>query len=168
MTAFTDQADIAETAKAMGASSVSPKNGSGHKNHFDVVITTSNLWSDWRLALTIARYSGVLASLGFPGRGQPPPDFNPLASEYFYDKQLTFMACGNVARTDAPEHELRFTMKRNMAWLASMIAAGRLPAKLLLSDTIQPEQLSSAYQRLADREPNLFTVAIQWKNEKLA
>lgn len=161
VTAFSDQGGVAEMAAVFGASSCLPKNTDA-KNIFDIVITTSNQWPDWKLALDIVRHSGVVASLGFPGRGQPAPEFNPLASEYFYDKQLTFTACGNVARSKAPEHELRFTLKRNMAWLTSMIAQGKLPADRLLSETILPDGLGRAYERLANREPNLLTMAIQW------
>jgi len=60
----------------------------------DVVVSTSNRWMDWRLALSLPRMEGRICVLGFPGRTEGPPDFNPLSSEYFYDRQLKIIACG--------------------------------------------------------------------------
>jgi D-arabinose 1-dehydrogenase-like Zn-dependent alcohol dehydrogenase len=47
----------------------------------DVVISTVNGWDDWQLALELAAQNGVIACLGFPGRGEELPGFNPLDSQ---------------------------------------------------------------------------------------
>ena len=42
------------------------------RSGIDAVITTSNRWADWWLALDLVRKGGTVAVLGFPGRGEPP------------------------------------------------------------------------------------------------
>lgn len=128
----------------------------------DIVVVTTNGWNDWKLALRLARRGGVVAMLGFPGRGQPAPPFNPLASEYVYDKQLTLMGCGAAIESDVPEHEARFTLKRNMAWLVDLVLAGQLPAGLLATDVLPAPSIESAYARLEAREPGLVTIGLTW------
>ncbi len=54
----------------------------------DIVVLTSDRWDDYLTSLKLLRKRGTLAILGFPGRGQGPAGFNPLDSQFFYDKQL--------------------------------------------------------------------------------
>jgi threonine dehydrogenase-like Zn-dependent dehydrogenase len=129
----------------------------------DIVVTTSSDWRDWQLALQVARREGVVAVLGFPGRGAPLPEFNPLASNYFYYKQLRVMACGFSPESDVPVYDVRFTLKRNMAYLLDLIASGRLDAGMLVSETRDWREIESVYRRLIAREPGLVTAALQWK-----
>src|SRR5579862_540489 len=44
----------------------------------DIVILTANTWPAYRTSVDIVRYGGRISILGFPGRAQPAPDFNPL------------------------------------------------------------------------------------------
>src|SRR5690606_15174427 len=67
----------------------------------DVVILTSDRWEDYLLALRVARKRGTISILGFPGRGLPAPDFNPLDSQYVYDKQLRVQASNWTSERDA-------------------------------------------------------------------
>lgn len=129
----------------------------------DIVVTTSNDWRDWQLALQLARREGVVAVLGFPGRGAPLPDFNPLASKYFYVKQLRLIACGFSPECDAPAYDVRFTLKRNMAYLLGLIDSGRLNTAALVTETRNWRDIESVYRRLAAREPELVTAALQWQ-----
>ena len=129
----------------------------------DIVVTTSSDWQDWQLALQVARREGVIAVLGFPGRGAPPPAFNPLASNYFYFKQLRVMACGFSPESDVPAYDVRFTLKRNMSYLLGLIASGRLNTEMLVTETRSWRDIESVYRRLIAREPGLVTAALQWK-----
>ena len=104
-----------------GFSNIYQKSADNHENKADIVITTSNHWDDWQLAMQLARPGGKIAVLGFPGRGQSNPSMNPLASEFFYDKQLSVISCGYSPNQDVPKQDVRFTLKRNCQYLLSEI-----------------------------------------------
>lgn len=129
----------------------------------DLVISTSNAWHDWKIALDIARDGGDIAVVGFPGRGLPPPDFNPLDSRYIYDKELTIHACGNPPAVNVAPRDIRFTLLRNYAYLGEMIRQSRLPVSAIVSETVDWRDLDALYRRMADRESGLITAALQWQ-----
>lgn len=169
---FSDQQSSRQAALEMGAAAALAKDpeqaaeliaqktaGVG----LDLVISTSNTWSDWRLALELPRKGGKICVLGFPGRGQPQPDFNPLDSRYFYDKQLSLIACGITPDLEAPLWDLRFTLKRNCQTLLGLIISGALPAQRLISQVVQWQGIEEVYNRLAQREPGLLTCVLQWQ-----
>lgn len=149
--------------EAFGLSGVYPKSTTDHDNRADVVITTSNTWDDWTLALRLARRGGTIVVLGFPGRGQPPVEENPLASRYFYDKQLTLTACGYTPDLDVPAQDLRFTLKRNCAFLLDTILAGRLPAPALIAGVRDARELPQIYAEMAGRRKGPQTYVLDWK-----
>ena len=128
----------------------------------DLVISTSNDWDDWRLALDIARDGGSIAIVGFPGRGTSLPEFNPLASQYIYDKELTIYACGNPPACDVSARDVRFNLSRNYLYLDEMIRTNRIDGRKLVSEIGAWTELDSIYKRMADREPGLLTVALDW------
>ncbi|MBY0369422.1 hypothetical protein K2X33_01970 [bacterium] len=129
----------------------------------DTVINTSNAWPDFQLSLRLARKGGTIVCLGFPGRGESAPDFNPLDSRYFYDKQLTIKHCGYVTESDLTPIDQRFTLKRNMAYLAKLVLAGKLGAGALLKDQRRWDALPEAYADLEKRRAGSFSVLIDWE-----
>ena len=159
---FSNQDNAQRAGTRFGAEAVIDKDRASNDGGFDIVVTTSNSWSDWRLALRLAREGGTIAVLGFPGRGEKMPDFNPLDSQFLYDKQLKILGCGIVPNLDVKSSEIRFTVKRNMEWLAMLIADGRLPAQHMVSEVIAANALDAAYRRLASREPGYITAVLKW------
>lgn len=129
----------------------------------DIVVTTSNRWSDWRHALDIAGAGATIAVLGFPGRSEGPPPFNPLDPRYFYDKRLTVIACGEMLETPATPAEHPLSLHHVYSHVLGLVAAGRLPGAALVSETVPWRNLEAAYLRLARREPGLVTVALDWR-----
>lgn len=149
---FTDQT---VTMPTPASEHVLPKSAAAvHQSTADIVINTSNRWADHLRALQLAKPGGRIVCLGFPGRGQPPPDFNPLDSQYFYDKQLSLHHCGQVA-----DHA---TLQRNLAQLAGLIAGGQLNPDALLSFDASWHDLAAIYTRLAAREPGILTACLRW------
>jgi threonine dehydrogenase-like Zn-dependent dehydrogenase len=128
----------------------------------DVVISTSNSWRDWTAALRATRRGGTVAVLGFPGRGESPPTSNPLDSRYFYDKQLTLVAVGQlldeVPNSRSPSPQLR----ANMRHLISLIDDGRLPVKELASQIRPALDLKQAYEDLLARREDALTYVLRW------
>ncbi len=160
--AYSGQSNLAGKACSIGANALLAKDDSSMHASFDIVVSTSNLWDDWNLALRLAGPGGTIAMLGFPGRGQEMPASNPLASEYVYDKQLTIVACGQVPNIEVSPQHLRFTLKRNMEWLVQLITTEALHVDHIVSDVVEPEQLGSVYERLASREEGLVTAVLKW------
>lgn len=128
----------------------------------DLVISTSSRWADWKLALQLARREGTICVLGFPGRGEPAPDFNPLDSQFFYDQQLKLIACGMSPEGDPPLHEVRFTVKRNCAFLRECMEDGRLPADRLIGGESAWQDLAGVYDQLSSRSRGSLTRVLKW------
>jgi threonine dehydrogenase-like Zn-dependent dehydrogenase len=120
----------------------------------DCVVLTSNLWEDWALSLKAVRIRGTIATLGFPGRGQASPDFNPLDSQWLYDKRLTIKAAGPPA---SPEQ-----LRHNLVFLIDQMIAGALHAQLLISKTIHWQDLPALYAELAANRGKLLTAVLKW------
>lgn len=169
---FSNQAASAELGRALGAREIFDRSASNAiskiNDHtggtgIDLVVTTSNSWDDWQLALNLARPGGTIAVVGFPGRGEKPPSFNPLDSQFLYDKQLTIVGCGTPTNRDLSARELRFTLKRTYRYLVDLIVRDELPARRLVSETVHWYQLGEIYERMANREVGLFTCLLDWQ-----
>ena len=132
------------------------------KDEADVVITTTNSWADWQSALRLASPLGCIAVLGFPGREEPPGDFNPLDSRFFYAKQLRIEAVGLSPERPDARGFLRFNERENLRFLMDLIRMGRLPAREIVSAFFLAAELEAAYRALADRKIPLITVVLQW------
>lgn len=165
--AVSDQAHPAELAVRFGARAVHGRSdeaglraalGSGA----DVVINTVNGWEDWALGLRLAAQNGVIACLGFPGRGQPVPGSNPLEASDFYFKQLRIEAVGWSPEVNDGRGFLRFNERDNLAWIAGLIERGRLDADLLISGRYPAEEIEGAYADLLARKGSPITYLLDW------
>lgn len=133
----------------------------------DLVVLTSGRWQDYRLALEIVRPGGKVCVLGFPGRRDPIPPFNPLEPTIFYRKQISLIACGYTPDVDVDPRDLRFTIRRNAAYLLDLVLAGELPADRLVSAVEPWHRLPVLYERIADREEGFYTAVLRWSGEEL-
>jgi threonine dehydrogenase-like Zn-dependent dehydrogenase len=161
VTGFSNHTDLDERTRAFGMQKIVGKS-EPNSDGFDVVITTSNRWDDWRLALSLARRGGTIVVLGFPGRGEPPPDFNPMGSQWFYDKQLTITACGHTPSADVEAIDLRFTLKRNCTFLLKEILDRRLPAAQLIDEVRPAAELAKIYTEFTIDRRQGRTVVLDW------
>ena len=128
----------------------------------DLVINTSNNWNDWTLSLELVRKKGTIVNLGFPGRGVAPPSFNPLDSQYLYDKEITIKYNENVPDRELSPQEARFTLKRNMQYLLNMISLGRIQPYNIISAEVSWNQLEETYKRMLTRQNTFFTAVVDW------
>jgi threonine dehydrogenase-like Zn-dependent dehydrogenase len=128
----------------------------------DVVIATTNGWDDFALAQRAAAQNGVIACLGFPGRTDPPGDFNPLGSEHFYSKQLRIEAVGFSPQENDARGFARFNQRDNIGYLAGAIAAGRIDPAPILSGRYRGEDIAQAYADLDARKDDAVTYLLDW------
>ncbi|MBX3260984.1 MAG: hypothetical protein KF782_14965 [Labilithrix sp.] len=130
----------------------------------DLVVLTANTWEAWRLATRIAARFGRIAVLGFPGRTDGPPPFNPLESRSFYDKQLAIFGAGMpVASGPAPESEAT-TLSRGVEMLLGMIARGQLSLAKLVTHEVPWTELRDVYERAAAGDKQLVTALLRWRD----
>lgn len=128
----------------------------------DIVIATTNAWVDVDLALRAARQNGTIACLGFPGRGEPAPQSNPLDSQFFYMKQLRIEAVGWSPETNDSRGFNRFNERENLAFIARTIERGQLDPSPILSGRYRGEDIASAYADLDTRKDGAITYLLDW------
>jgi len=165
--ALSSQSAPTKIAKGYGARGVFSRNdkaalvealGAGA----DVVISTTNGWDDFALAQQVAAQNGTIACLGFPGRDEAPGDFNPLASEHFYMKQLRIEAVGWSPLENDTRGFARFNLRDNIGFLARAIEDGRLDPAPILSGRYPGEDIALAYTDLAARKDDAVTYLLDW------
>ncbi|MEO0419266.1 MAG: zinc-binding alcohol dehydrogenase [Pseudomonadota bacterium] len=125
----------------------------------DAVILTTNGWSDFRLALELAGQNAVIACLGFPGREEAPGEYNPLAAELFYAKQLRVEAVGLSPLENDPRGFNRFNLRDNLGYIARVLAPLADP---IISGEYPADELERAYADLAARKDNAVTYLLDW------
>lgn len=165
--AISDQPASAAIARQMGAREVFGRGATGDAKTAlgagaDVVISTVNGWGDWQSGLRLAGQNGIIAMLGFPGRGEGIPAENPLASEHVYMKQLRIEAVGWSPEHDDSRSFLRFNERANLGWIARMIAEGRIDPSLLVSGRYAGTDIAAAYADLAARKDDAITYLLDW------
>jgi len=115
--AITNHDSAKDIALKMGANRVISRNKIDQLKSYlghrlaDSIITTSNSWSDWSIALDLAGMNAKICVLGFPGRNTKNIPFNPLDSRYFYHKQLQIQAVGHLAEENDSRSFLKFNEK---------------------------------------------------------
>jgi threonine dehydrogenase-like Zn-dependent dehydrogenase len=135
----------------------------GLSNSMDVVISTTNSWDDWQLALNLAAPLGRLAVLGFPGRGvKMPKNFNPLSSRFFYEKQLSIEAMGIMPERPDAHGFLRFNLIDNLEYILRKISDNEIGAKSLISAVFPAKELEQAYEALLVRKNSECTILLEW------
>lgn len=128
----------------------------------DLVINTSDSWTDYELSLNTVRRGGAIVLLGFPGRGMMPPAFNPFDSKYFYEKATNIRQAGHVPDLDVPPADIRFTLKRNLAHIYSLLESGRVDPSPLLKTSYAWDKLQEAYQFLGARPEDTVSAVLNW------
>ena len=134
-----------------------------HSDKANVVISTSNSWSDWQLALRLASRNGKIVVLGFPGR-EEECEINPLISDYFYNKQLTICASG-ICPEDSESGQILYNQKDNMARLLNWVTAKKIDLSKLSSVRVPAGELAEVYNELDSNQRKSHTVILDWNYE---
>lgn len=152
----------AEAAKQLGAHHAM-LSGAEVRPESDIVILTANQWDAYRQAVEMARHSGRVCVLGFPGRGQPAPDFNPFDPRWFYAKQLTLISAGQSARVECAIDELRFNLRRNLELILSLLASGDVSFAPVITHRLPAERMREAYELARSHDKGLMGAVFEWK-----
>ena len=157
----------AEAARRMGAHQalLAEEISTDAPGTTDLVVLTANSWPAYRLAVAMARTEGRVSILGFPGRGQPPPAFNPLDPSWFYGKQLSLIGAGYSPRLECEPRELRFNLRRNLLYLLERMADGALSLESIISHRRPAERMQEAYELARRHDKNLLAAIFLWSQE---
>ena len=130
--------------------------------NFDVIVITTNKWTDLEIALKSASQKGNISLLGFLGRGEEKINFNPFSSQYFQTKQLTIKAVGLSPEFPDDRGFLRFNEIDNLKFIASLIDEKKIKPETIISDSYFYKDISKAYDRLVSRKDSPITFLIRW------
>ena len=122
-----------------------------HGGEADIVVLTSNSWDSYFLALDLVRPKGRVSILGFPGRGQPMPQRNPLDPSPFYSKQLTLLGAGS-----SPD------VRGNLEYILEFMASKRLNLEPLISHRIPYNKMRDAYELARNHSKDLIAAVFDW------
>jgi threonine dehydrogenase-like Zn-dependent dehydrogenase len=125
----------------------------------DIVVLTANTWPAYRDSMEVVRSSGRISVLGFPGRAQPAPDFNPLDMRWLYGKQLTIAGAGHLPKIDCAASDIRFNLRRDIKFVLDRMACGSLDLTSVISHRFPYLRMKEAYE-LAQRHSKELSAAV--------
>jgi threonine dehydrogenase-like Zn-dependent dehydrogenase len=163
VTAVANSPVRAKSASEVGAHHAYVTGDGEPPSDIDVVVLTANPWSAFRLSVEMARRGGRISILGFPGRGEPLPNFNPLDPTWFYGKQLTLIGAGFSPSVECQPAELRFNLRRNLEYLFSLMASGAVCLEPIITHRIPAEHMRDAYELAKQHSKSLIAAVFDWR-----
>jgi threonine dehydrogenase-like Zn-dependent dehydrogenase len=155
----------ADAATALGAHHVYAPGVGAPPADVDVVVLTANPWAAFRMSVDMARHGGRISVLGFPGRGEPAPDFNPLDPKWFYGKQLTLIGAGFSPRTECTPGEIRFNLRRNLEYIFALMAGGSLRLEPIITHRLPAHRMQEAYELARQHSKSLVAAIFDWRSQ---
>lgn len=131
----------------------------------DIVINTANTWDAYATSLDIVRYGGRVSLLGFPGRAQAMPTWNPLDPNWVYRKQLTLLGSGAASMVECNPEDLRFNLRRNTEYILDLMDRRILNLEPVISHRIPSLQMRTAYELAKQHSKDLVAVIFDWGAE---
>lgn len=132
----------------------------------DVVVLTANPWQAYRESVEMARTGGRIAVLGFPGRAQSAPPFNPLDMRWLYGKQLTITGAGMLPFTECAPEEIRFNVRRDLEFVLQCLAAGTVNFSSIISHRFPFRRMREAYELAREHSKKLSAAVFLWTEDE--
>ena len=167
--AIANSAHRAELATQLGAESTFQSGTVAADSLFgghgaEIVILTANTWTAYRDAMDVASKNGRVSVLGFPGRAQPAPDFNPLDARWLYGKQLTIRGAGHMSRLECDRSEITFNVRRSLEYIFQLMASGRLNLEPAISHRFPYERMRDAYEAASQHSKEFSAAVFDWRH----
>ncbi len=132
-------------------------------NGIDLVILTANPWPAYRTSVEIVRRGGRVSVVSLLGRGEPPADFNPLYSGYFFDRGISIIAVNGMAEDVYPsETGAGLTQWRKTERMLALMAGGRLQPSKTITHRMHYTEMKKAYDMASSRDKNMLGVVFDW------
>jgi threonine dehydrogenase-like Zn-dependent dehydrogenase len=133
-----------------------------HGVGIDLVILTANPWPAWRTAMEVVRENGRVSVVALPGRGEAALDFNPVAMEWFYKKNISLIAVSGPGGYLFPTANDRFGGVRGCEHTLSLMEDGRLEPKRVITHRFRYDSMVQAYEMAFNRDKSMLNVVFQW------
>lgn len=134
----------------------------------DVVVETSQAWSGLADAVRCAHQNTRIAIVGIY-RSEPSPGValdllraTFMDRDHFHNQHVRFIGCSNDPADDYPTGVVRWTMTRNMSYIASQIAAGAMSPTRAITHRFQWDELEQIYERLASGDRGMVGITLHW------
>ncbi len=134
----------------------------------DVIVETSQSWSGLLAAIRLARENTRIAILGIY-RTEPPDEVARdvlrhtfMNRDQFHNQHVRFIGCSNDAADEYPPRLVRWTIQRNMQYIADQIAAGLLHPTPAITHRVRWDELGQVYEQLAEGDRGMLGVTLHW------
>jgi threonine dehydrogenase-like Zn-dependent dehydrogenase len=134
----------------------------------DVVVETSQAWPGLETAMRLARADTRVAVVGIY-RTEPPEDVARkvlrgtfMDRDRFHNQRLRIIGCSNDLGDDYPADIVRWTISRNMQYIAAQIADHRLDPTRAITHRVGWKDLESVYQHVANGGRDMLGVSLDW------
>lgn len=134
----------------------------------DIILETSQAWSGLADALRLAKPATRIAIIGIY-RTPPVPDLADqifrltfMNRDHFHNQRLKIIGCSNDPADDYPPGIVRWTIQRNMAYVAEKIASGEMDTRHVITHRFRWDQLEEVYRRLVAGDHSLVGVVLHW------
>jgi len=134
----------------------------------DVVVETSQSWSGLLDATRLASRETRIAIVGIfrtEPTGQVACEVLRLTfmdRDQFHNQHVRFIGCSNDPTDDYPPGVVRWTIQRNMQYIADQIADGRLDPTLAITHRVRWDELEQVYEQLLEGERGMLGVTLHW------
>lgn len=153
----------AELASRVGAHHICVTGEDELPREIDVVVLTANPWKAYRDSIEMCRYGARISVLGFPGRAEAPPSFNPFDPQWFYGKALTLIGAGFAPRVECKPAEIRFNLRRNWDFVLQSMASGAIGLEPIISHRIPAPRMVEAYEMAKAHSKELVAAVFDWR-----
>ena len=141
-----------------------------HGEGVDLVILTANPFPAHKIACEIVRNNGRVGIVALTGRGEPPPDFNPLDMSLFYAKGISLVAIsGQEAELFPSTSSLPWesgyplvTGSKTGRFVMELIAKGRLKPSKIITHRLHWKHIPDAYELIYQRSKEILGCVFQW------
>ena len=137
----------------------------------DVIVETSQAWSGLIDAVGLARPATRLSIVGIYRYDPPPEVANELLHltfmnrDHFHSQGLKFIGSGNDPFEDYPPGVVRWSMRRNMAYIAEKIYNGDLDTRRAITHHFRWDELEQAYRGFVSGDRSMVGVILHWEDE---
>lgn len=137
-------------------------------NGVDLILETTGSWRGLRQAIILARDFTRIAVMGIY-RQPPPPELglelfgllNSFPSKFHYQR-LQIIGLGSDPEVVAAPAPHLATPRTNFSYVLEQAARGRLRLDRLITHTMAPDEIGSAFERLADGDTSMVGVVFDW------
>ena len=80
----------------------------------------------------------------------------------FHNQHVRFIGCSNDPADDYPAGVVRWTIGRNMKYIADQIAAGAMSPTRAITHRFQWDELEQIYERFASGDRSMVGITLHW------